>query len=250
MKPIYEPKGRAKEYGDYAINIYTGCPHKCFYCFAPNVLHKQKEEFHSCVEPRKNIVEEVRKQIEREEIAGKLIHLCFTCDPYPKGYDSTPTREIIKILKGTGNHVQILTKNGKDAMRDFDLLDDGDWFGITYSGYSGYTYIEEYIPDEEPNAGSPHDRLYALGVARSKGIKTWVSAEPVLNANAVIDFIDSANYVNLWKVGKLNYYPSKIDWKNFGLTVEHLLKNKKRYYGIDYYIKESLRAEMEADGNG
>ena len=40
MKPIYEPKGKAKEYGDLAINIYTGCPHNCFYCFAPNVLHK------------------------------------------------------------------------------------------------------------------------------------------------------------------------------------------------------------------
>ena len=25
MKPIYEPKGKAKEYGDYALNIYTGC---------------------------------------------------------------------------------------------------------------------------------------------------------------------------------------------------------------------------------
>lgn len=28
MKPIYVPKGKAKEYGDYAINIYTGCPHR------------------------------------------------------------------------------------------------------------------------------------------------------------------------------------------------------------------------------
>ena len=24
--PIYVPKGRAGEYGDYALNIYTGCP--------------------------------------------------------------------------------------------------------------------------------------------------------------------------------------------------------------------------------
>ena len=24
MKPIYKPKGAAKEYGDYALNIYTG----------------------------------------------------------------------------------------------------------------------------------------------------------------------------------------------------------------------------------
>lgn len=31
MKPIYEPKGKAKEYGDYALNIYTGCPHRCYY---------------------------------------------------------------------------------------------------------------------------------------------------------------------------------------------------------------------------
>jgi DNA repair photolyase len=29
MKPLYEPKGAAKEYGDYALNIYTGCPHRC-----------------------------------------------------------------------------------------------------------------------------------------------------------------------------------------------------------------------------
>lgn len=25
MKPIYEPRGAAKEYGDLALNIYTGC---------------------------------------------------------------------------------------------------------------------------------------------------------------------------------------------------------------------------------
>ena len=58
MNPIYQPKGKAKEYGDLALNIYTGCPHRCYYCFAPNVLHKDREQFHSCVEPRKNIVEQ------------------------------------------------------------------------------------------------------------------------------------------------------------------------------------------------
>lgn len=123
-KPIYVPKGKAKEYGDYAINIYTGCPHRCFYCFAPNVLRRDRETFHANVKPRENIVEEVRKQVEREHITGQLIHLCFTCDPYPTGYDSTPTREVIKILKESGNHVQILTKG--DGSRDFDLLDEGD----------------------------------------------------------------------------------------------------------------------------
>lgn len=240
MKPIYEPKGKAKEYGDYAINIYTGCPHECYYCFAPNVLHREREKFHKCVAPREDIVEETKKQIEREGITGKLIHLCFTCDPYPKGYDSTPTREIIKILKDSGNHVQILTKNGEDAMRDFDLLDSGDWFGVTYAGYE-YDHFFVKPPKDEPNAGSPIDRMVALAEAHRKGIKTWVSAEPVLNADNVIDFIKEGDYVDLWKVGKLNYHPSEIDWGEFGREVEAKLKAK----GKAYYIKDSLRAEME-----
>ena len=250
MKPIYEPKGAAKEYGDYAINIYTGCPHRCYYCFAPNVLHREKETFHTCVTPRENIVEEVRRQIEREHITGKLIHLCFTCDPYPKGVDSTPTREIIKILKETGNHVQILTKNGMDAMRDFALLDENDWFGITYVGYEDSEFGE--CPASEVNAGTPFERLLALDTAYRRGIKTWISAEPVLNAEDVLTLIDLADYVNLWKVGKLNYHPSNIDWADFGTRAEAALivKKKQKHFlfgdhePFDYYIKDSLRREM------
>lgn len=242
MKPIYEPKGRAKEYGDYAINIYTGCPHRCYYCFAPNVLRRERELFHSNVKPRENIVEETRKQIEKEKITGKLIHLCFTCDPYPTGYDTSTTREIIKLLKETGNHVQILTKNGKDAMRDFDLLDENDWFGISYAGYKDF--MDVCVPKEEPNTQNLLYRLNALHNAHLQGIKTWVSAEPVLDADDVFSFIKVADYVDLWKIGKLNYHPSPINWKSFGQEVEKLLISKSRTTGCQYYIKESLRQEM------
>lgn len=242
MKPIYVPRGKAKEYGDYAINIYTGCPHECYYCFAPNVLHKVKDDFHKCIEPRKNIVEEVRKQIYREQITGKLIHLCFTCDPYPKGYDSTPTREIIKVLKESGNHVQILTKNGFDARRDFDLLDSDDFFGVTYAGYTGIDFT--HTPKSEPKAGAPIERLQALHIAYKYGINTWVSCEPVLDAKDVIWLMEQADYIDIWKVGKLNYHPSDIDWGEFGRKAEAILRSK----GETYYIKEGLRAEMERSG--
>lgn len=227
MKPIYEPKGKAKEYGDYAINIYTGCPHECFYCFAPSVLRKVKDDFHKCVEPRKNIVEEVKKQIEREKITGKLIHLCFTCDPYPCGYDTTPTREIIKAIKESGNNVQILTKG--DGSRDFDLLDENDWYGITLDGIG--------------NGKNPlwKSRVDALAEAHSKGINTWVSFEPVTNER---QFFIELHLVSLMvdkvKIGKLNYHPSDIDWKTFGEKAEALCKS----LGIDYYIKDGLREEM------
>lgn len=226
MKPIYAPKGKAKEYGDYAINIYKGCPHRCYYCFAPNVLHRERELFHSNITPRENIVEETAKQIVRENITGKLIHLCFTCDPYPTGYDSTPTREIIKILKDSGNNVQILTKG--DGSRDFDLLDKNDWYGITLDG----TAIDDMY----------RNRLNSLAEAHSKGIRTWVSFEPVTDERQF--FID-LNLVSMIadkvKIGKLNYYPSDIDWGRFGRKAEALCK----ILNIDYYIKDSLREEMK-----
>ncbi len=229
MKPIYIPSGKAKEYGDYALNIYTGCPHRCFYCFAPNVLHRDRQQFHEAVEPRKDIVEETRRQIEREGIAGKLIHLCFTCDPYPRGYDTTVTREIISALKSTGNNVQILTKG--DGSRDFDLLGPEDWYGITLDGIG--------------NGRNPQwkARVDALAEAHGLGIKTWVSFEPVtdereffINLHLVAPIVDKV------KIGKLNYHKSDINWAEFGRKAETLCQQ----LGLDYYIKESLRAEMEA----
>lgn len=234
MKPIYEPRGKAKEYGDYALNIYTGCPHRCYYCFAPNVLHRDREQFHSIVEPRKGIIDATRAQLEKERITGKLIHLCFTCDPYPTGYDTTPTREIIKLLKEYGNHVQILTKG--DGSRDFDLLDQNDWYGVTIScGMSQCAH-------SEPFAESPPTRRLSIMRAKERGIKTWVSFEPVINAEYVLSNIESYyDWFDRIKIGKLNYYKSDIDWAKFGRDAESICQR----LGIDYYIKDSLRAEME-----
>lgn len=235
MKPIYTPKGAAAEYGDYAINIYTGCPHRCYYCFAPTVLRRDREIFHSHVEPREGIVEAVKSQLAREQIAGKTIHLCFTCDPYPTGYDTTPTREIIKAIKESGNHVQILTKG--DGSRDFDLLDENDWYGITLSHFKFGMDAET-----EPGAISSIDRYSIVRHAKAHyPMKTWVSLEPVLDQCSVLELLRSnSDCFDKIKIGKLNYWPSDINWKNFGSIAEFVCKQ----LGVDYYIKDSLRAEM------
>ena len=233
VKPIYEPRGAAKEYGDLAVNLYTGCPHACFYCFAPLVTRKDRIDFHTKIETRPEIVEKIRRQLEREKIIGKLIHLCFTCDPYPTGYDSTPTRDVIRLLKAHGNHVQILTKG--DGSRDLDLLDENDWYGITIDG-------------SEDDDEMAMRRTRALCDAHRRGIKTWISYEPVVNAENVIRSIRqmAAIGIDRIKIGKLNYYPSEINWAWFGRTVEALCRS----LGIDYYIKDSLRAEMEKETGG
>jgi len=229
--PISEPAGPAKEYGDLALNIYTGCPHECFYCFAPQVLHKTREDFHANVQPRPGIVDEVSKQLGKEPITGKLIHICFTCDPYPMGVDTTPTREIIKLLKAAGNHVQILTKGGSAAERDFDLLDANDRYGISYAGNT----------DQEPRAADAVARFKSLFIAHHLGIKTWISFEPVLDAENVLTELEIVLTDVDVKIGKLNYHKSDINWHDFGHAAEEICKRR----GLNYYIKDSLRAAIE-----
>lgn len=234
MKPIYKPKGRAGEYGDYAVNIYTGCNHGCVYCYAAKNAHRWGKDF-THVEARPGIVEAVKRQLQAEKLTGKLIHLCFTCDPYPAPpVDTIATREVIKAIKDSGNNVQILTKGGFRAERDFDLLGLQDWFGVTVTGYSGH----------EPGAASVVDRINTLRFAKSQNINTWISFEPVYTSKMVYEGIKCADYIDLFKIGKLNYYPSDINWDEFGRMCEALCKE----YGRNYYIKEDLRRKMEANG--
>ena len=239
-KPIYEPRGRAREYGELAVNIYTGCNHGCFYCYAPAVLHRDREKFAE-VQPRPGIVEEVRRQLEREKISGKTIFLCFTCDPYPAEIDTTPTRAVIQAIKESGNHVWILTKAPSRAVRDWDLLDGGDEIGTTITGPTGWSR------ENEPNADTTARRLLTMESAHASGLKTWVSLEPVFFPGLVYKVIRDCDFIDLFKIGKLNHAapPAEIvkagGWARFGEEAERLC----REHGRAYYLKEDLRAEME-----
>lgn len=248
--PIYKPKGKAKEYAeDFAINIYSGCPHCCPYCFAPSVLRRPRDIFHSVVEPRDGIVETVKKRLEsweRSAVSGKTIHLCFTCDPFPYGYDHSPTIEIIKAIKESGNNVQLLTKNfggdpGTGERGDLSifkligLLDKSDWFGITYDGTRGI------YKDVETMSLEASSVLYQMHFHTN----TWVSFEPVIDEKRVLGFLEGNHQsIDKAKFGKLNYHPKPDtveDWASFGRAAEALCMK----LGTDYYIKESLLEEMK-----
>ena len=241
MNPISTPKGAAAEYGELALNIYTGCNHGCSYCYAPAVLRKTREAF-AVVEARTDIVAAVKRQLKSQQITGQTIHLCFSCDPYPAPpVDTMPTREIIMAIKDAGNHVQILTKGGMRAERDFDLLDSGDWFGVTYAGYpDGITSI----PEAEPNSSPIIDRIASLLMAHKRGIKTWVSIEPVLfMVDALRLLKQQLRYIDRYMIGKLNHVKSDKDWAEFGRIAESICI-AKRY---DYTIKQALRDEMRKE---
>ncbi|MCL2107795.1 MAG: DUF5131 family protein [Oscillospiraceae bacterium] len=251
-KPIYTPKGCANEYCELALNIYKGCNHGCTYCFARGMAKRFTPKGSVCnfdnPVPKKDIVESVKRQIEREQMTGKLIHLCFNCDPYPSEIDTTPTREIIKIIKQSGNHVQILTKGGRRAERDFDLLDKNDWFGVTFTGL----FTAEDNKKFEPYSAGFYYRLDTIEKAHLKGIKTWVSLEPVMVPANVKLVLESNRNIDLFRIGKLNLdrnnstpeleaIHDSINWHDFGHGCERLCLA----HGRNYYIKEDLRKEMQ-----
>jgi DNA repair photolyase len=130
-RAIYKPRGAALEYSPLAVNLYTGCPHGCKYCYVPGCLRKTPEEFHGAYTPRKNIVAMIQCDLEEMEKAQdkRTVLLCFTCDPYPG--DDMVTREVLERFREFNQPFQLLTKGGMRAVRDFDLYKPGDAYAAT-----------------------------------------------------------------------------------------------------------------------
>jgi pyruvate-formate lyase-activating enzyme len=243
MNVIYEPKGQAREYAPLAANLYVGCVHGCRYCFAPGVLRRNRQQFHSAAQPRRG--GDVMRLFEADCLklrgSGKRVLLSFATDPYqPVDEELKLTRRAIELLHEHGMFVEVLTKGGMRAVRDFDLLGPGDAFATTL------TFLDERRSRAwEPNAALPDDRIRAIREAHELGIPTWASLEPVLDRFETLEIIrETAEVVDLFKVGLLNYSaaPTAVDWGQFGIDVEALLIK----LGKAYYIKDGLRAAMQS----
>ena len=238
LKVIYEPKGKAREYAEYATNPFTGCDHACAYCFAPGVLHRTKNEFHQTVEPRKDFLKkleadaaELERRCEKRDIL-----LSFTCDIYSPGaqkYDTTT--EALRILLEHGLNINILTKGGSRSLRDIEMLKkykDQVRYGVSL--------VFAYDSDAakfEPGAAPTSDRVDALYEFSKAGFVTWVSLEPVWSAWNALELIDSTSRAtDYYRIGVLNYYPhaKEVDWSK---TVK-AIQEKVEAENIQHFFKD------------
>ena len=235
-KIIYEPSGKAKEYCDLAVNLYKGCSHACKYCYAPSATFTSREDFNNHQEPRKNIIEKLRVDAQNNQGNGDHVLLSFTSDAYQHlDQELQLTRQAIKILKENGYNIVILSKAGKRAERDFDLLDNNDFVGTTLTCDN-----EKDSLKWEPRAAIPKERIEMIKKAKNKGFGTWVSLEPVIYPEQSLNLIDiTKDFVDLFKVGKLNYNKkaNEINWTDFA----HDAIDKLKRYDKQYYIKKDLR---------
>jgi len=260
--PIYEPKGRAREYAPLALNLWDTCSHGCKYCYVPKLLHKKPEDFHVVGPPREGVLEALRKQLDRDvekerpEFCGgdRRVLLSFISDAYQPHEDGT-TREALEMLVEYDVPFSVLTKGGMRAVRDFDLYANG-------AGHFGTTLCftdDLYRQAWEPNGASVYDREQAIVEARSRGIRTWISIEPVVMTGQALQVITWLSHwtrlytIDEFRVGKLNYIGSvntddeetkaelrRIDWAAFALDALAALQES----GCDWYIKDDLYAYL------
>jgi hypothetical protein len=250
---IYAPKGPALEYSAWACNIVKSgqrgegpksCSHGCLYCYNPpgaqdgpvlkdNVLNRLKDD-----------LKKLKEIIKR----GERLEFTFVGDLYDSALDKVQagvSRKCLEACKEVGISFQVLTKNGKDASKDFDLYGPEDLFGVTLTCDNDDDSLKW-----EPGAPLWIDRIESLKLAKSRNIKTWVSFEPVLDPEQTLHLIELvAPYADKIKVGKLNTRNNQswhcdeikelsrtISWEVFGNKAVALLEKLKK----DYYIKADL----------
>ena len=236
---IYVPRGKAREYSPYSLNIYKGCDHDCKYCYVKTMPFYKKVPNEE-VKPRENILEKLGKQLKKQEITEQVL-LCFMGDPYCKAdAEYKTTRDILKILLKYDIPTAILSKGGGRILRDLDLFKQ---FKRIKIGTTLTLLDEKESLYYEPGATLPRERIKVLGTLHNEGIKTWVSFEPVIRPLTTYQLLElSWPFVDQYKVGKMNHYqlPHQIDWQEFGNTIAKRLTELKK----DFYIKKDLYKYM------
>jgi DNA repair photolyase len=242
---VYTPKGQAGEYSKLACNPYSGCGHKCAYCYVPLVLKIPREKFDSVATGRIGFLEKLKKDAEKYKSLGitEQVMLSFTTDPYHP-FDNLLTRLVIKTLQNYGLGICTLTKGGQRALRDIDLFrPDRDSFASTLTSLD-----DSFSLQWERGAALPQNRINTLKKFHDAGIFTWVSLEPTLNIESSLSIVERTHeFVDLYKIGRANYLPmtKTLDWESYThrmlemvnrLNVKHYFKlDLQKYLPKDYY---------------
>lgn len=179
---------------DYVANPYSGCPHRCRYCYASFMkrltghieewgTYLDVKEYDSCKIPK--------------ALGSKTVLLSSVTDPYnPYEVKFHKSRDILKLLVHSDAHVEILSKS--DLMvNDIDLLKE---FRDLSVGISLNTLDDDFRKDMEPGAPSVKRRLKALEKLHSAGIPTYLFISPIFPYLTDIRAILKATAGNIDKV--------------------------------------------------
>ncbi len=159
---------------DLALNPYVGCEHGCVYCFAPDVLKRDRSDWATRVDYRANLPVGLSRELKTKR---GVIGIGTVTDPYqPLEGVLLLTRKCLMEISRHDNPISILTKSDL-VLRDLELIiaTRRPEVGITV------TCTDEGLAKRiEPGAPSPRRRIAALGELSQVGVNSYVMIGPVL----------------------------------------------------------------------
>lgn len=237
------------EYTDFCINHIEGCAHGCrFPCYA--MLMKKRygliKNYNEWIKPKivSNALELLDKELPKYRNKIKLVHLCFSTDPFMYKFPDIEkiTLDIIERLNKNNIRCTVLTKGTyPQTLINNIKYSNNNEYGITIVSLN-----EEFKRKFEPFSASCKERIDALRYLHSKGLKTWISMEPYPTPNLInqdlLEILKKISFVDKIIFGKLNYNinSSKYVFKEGNEFYEYCANKiisfcKKN--GIKYHIK-------------
>ncbi len=227
----------------YSLNPYTGCDHRCIYCYAtyiPNFFQPRR---------KKELVKRVKKDLEKIP-HGSLISISNSSDPYlkmDKKYEDT--RQCLKVLIDKGVKILMVTK-GVNIKRDIDLLKKAD-VAVTVSLCTLKKDLKKKL---EPNAPSPEKRLETVEFLVEENIPVGVRFDPIFpgsTENEIPEMVEKISETGVEHVISSTFKPRRDIWKNLGLAFPDLAEDLEELYfkkgeKIDnsYYLPREKRASI------
>lgn len=186
---------------NYVINPYTGCTHRCMYCYASfmgRFSGHTGEPWGTYLVPK-----QYKAMKLPHDLKGKTILVGSVTDAYNPGekqYRMMP--DILHTLSHCEAHVEILTKSSL-ILRDLELLRRIPDLAVGIS-LSNLNQTDNDVL--EPNASSASKRLETLETLHRNGITTYLFVAPYLPGITSLKTLaeSSAGYVDYICVENLN----------------------------------------------
>lgn len=222
---------------DYAINPYAGCSHSCRYCYAAFMKRftGHRERWGEFVDVKINAPEVLAREIRKKRVGR--VWVSGVCDPYQAVEQKYKlTRMCLENLMAQGWPVTIQTKSPL-VLRDIDILEKFKDMEVGFSIATADDVIRKIF---EPGAPPIKERIKALEILHSRGIRTFAMIAPILPgaAGLVNELADKVDHI---LVDRLNYnYANR-------LYQENKMEWAQAY---PFFIQESDKLKRGFQGTG
>ncbi|MEM1632605.1 MAG: radical SAM protein [Sulfolobales archaeon] len=233
----------------WTVNPYTGCGHKCLYCYASSYI---KDFFRPRLKER--ILADARRDLNSIP-RGSVIELSASSDPFqPMEKDHMITYRLSREILSRGYKILYTTKAPNILLEYKDLIER--YHNRIAVAVTITTLNEKIASVLEPGAPPPSIRLKAIQELGKLGIPITVRIDPIIpyinsDDESIKRLVEKIAEVGALQITSSTYKAKPDNFKRISEAFPHL---RKKLYDLYYvegesfkgykYLPKNLRREM------